>query len=135
MILSEFLLERISEDEAVVAETLRAPGLLDWTPERGWPEAVGLSGPVDGPSGYTSIVVDPLRVLAECAAKRRIVEIHSGGHECPGVGQVWWSEEHDDWTEPCPTMRALAVVYAGHPDCQQEWTRPDVTKRPTRPGG
>ena len=44
---------------------------------------------------------DPARVLAECDAKRRIVE----------------RRNHLDG----PTLRALAAVYADHPDWREEW--------------
>ena len=42
------------------------------------------------------------RALAECEAKRRIVEVH--GHRCP-----------------CATLRALAQPYRDHPDFDPEW--------------
>lgn len=73
------------------------------------------------------------RVLAECEAKRRIVERHTPFHvttkndglnwdyrgcgEChtpEGVeeGQTWW---------PCATLRLLALPYADHPDYRDDW--------------
>lgn len=55
-------------------------------------------------------------VLAECAAKRKIVE------ECgPGVDEVCQSYAGNYVYAPCPTLRAVAVPYADHPDYQQEW--------------
>lgn len=58
----------------------------------------------------------PARVLAEVAAKRRIVQLHVSGEawcdHCAGPGDI------DD---SCPTLRALASVYADHPDYRQEW--------------
>jgi hypothetical protein len=71
----------------------------------------------------------PDRVLAECTAKRVIIEQH-------GPGDNWYREYCEtcaDWEDaeigegppniefPCPTLRAVAAVYAGHPDYQQEW--------------
>lgn len=69
----------------------------------------------------------PARVLAECAAKRLIWVEHAvwvsrssvwGGDprycvtcDRPGVPVRW----------PCPSMRALALPYAGHPDFRPEW--------------
>ena len=86
--LSAFLLQRIEDDE-------RQAGIADL-----------------GDEYFT-----PARVLAECEAKRRIVELHrevtfeeaveraAGGCRCRG-----------GW--PCPTLRALAAVYADH---REEW--------------
>jgi hypothetical protein len=112
MNLAEFLLARIAEDEAGAkrgaAEIAADP--YAWT---------------DFPSGEW----DPTRVLAECAAKRRIVERHApedyntafvGSEviqvctECAGGGSPG-----ADW--PCGTMRDLAAVYADHPDYRDEW--------------
>ena len=50
------------------------------------------------------------RIDAECAAKCRIVELH---RDCDDVAYG------DDST--CPELRALATVYADHPDYRQEW--------------
>lgn len=47
---------------------------------------------------------DPARVLAECEAKRRIVEWYSGS-------------DPDDQ----PVVKLLALPYAGHPDHREEW--------------
>jgi hypothetical protein len=68
---------------------------------------------------------DPARVLAECAAKRAIIEQHresrffarhQGCVVCrTGSGPLLPVEY------PCPTVRALAAVHKDHPDYQQEW--------------
>ncbi len=141
MTLTEFLLARIAEDEAVAAAAVsRRDGVDKW-------EAVG-SGTVVGP-GYDKVKHvmlpssedgaarhiarhDPARVLAEVEAKRRIVGIHeldpievyswgtTGGgcglcdHSCETGGDTWG---HD----PCETLKALALPYADHPDYRQEW--------------
>ena len=60
MTLTEFLLARIAEDEKVAR---------DWHHH---PSKVEVHG---GGTGYLGIV-NPERVLAECEAKRRIVELH-----------------------------------------------------------
>jgi hypothetical protein len=67
---------------------------------------------------------DPARVLRECEAKRRIVGAHpytdDGGHCCAdpqgGLGEEMY------WNEPCPTLAALAAVYAEHPDYDESWS-------------
>lgn len=86
---------------------------------------------------------DPLRTLAEVNAKRLLLAEHAD--------YVVWSEgetssgepvQDPDWvcrtcvdrsapepweladarTQPCPTLRILALPYADHPDYRQEWT-------------
>ncbi|MFE9382410.1 DUF6221 family protein [Streptomyces sp. NPDC007025] len=54
---------------------------------------------------------DPTRVLAEVAAKRRILRWHLD-EECCSVCL--------DDVEGCPLFRALALPYAGHPDYREE---------------
>lgn len=122
--LPEFLLARIAEDEAVAIETRDSHDPLIWTPDDyGDSGAWGMGGPVDGPSGYGSIVITPARVLAECEAKRRIVEIHSADHECSAPGDGYAGVFAADGTMPsaCVTMRALALPYADHEQFQEEW--------------
>lgn len=105
MTITEFLLARIEEDESEArlsyssfAEALRDQGMplvADWL------------------AGKES------RVLAECEAKRRIVELHDGGivegqqqtHECDGTHGVI----------ECGTLMALALPHADHPDYLEEW--------------
>jgi hypothetical protein len=78
---------------------------------------------------------DPARVLAECAAKRRIVELHplmdgTTYRGTPCCARCTANGEYpadDDYTDeqnwPCPTLRALASVYADHPDFREEWAQ------------
>jgi hypothetical protein len=129
MTLTEFLLARTAEDEVAARATLAAHDPLDWdtTPAHLMNGgAVGLDGPVDGPSGYSSVVVDPARVLAECEAKRRIVGIHHPGKYRPDECQVCFDPttaagDYDFEYLPCSTLRALALPYTDHPDYQDEW--------------
>lgn len=62
---------------------------------------------------------DPARVLAECAAKRAIVELCArhlyGELGVPKIKDSEWMRWGD------PILFALAAVYADHPDYQQEW--------------
>ena len=108
MTLVEFLEARIAEDEA---------------------EAKPMAGLDDDDRGGWAIVYAE-RVLAECAAKRAILEMHG-----PVKDEGWKSGEDNDflwcgscgsiddspWPYPCGTLQALAAVYADHPDYQQEW--------------
>lgn len=95
--LTEFLLARIAEDEEYV---------------RG---------------------IAPARVLAEFAAHRRIVELHAVSESVETSG---WTkgvpyfrcaacDDVDGGCEVagCNTLRALAAVYADHPQFRQDWRR------------
>jgi hypothetical protein len=101
--LAEFILARIAEDEAAVPASHLED---DW------------STGYDMDAEMMLVRVD--RWLAECAAKRRLVELHSRAHHCDdeatgGTGWVWEFET-------CPTLRLLALPYASHPDYQaEEW--------------
>lgn len=89
---------------------------------------------------------DPARVLAEVAAKRRIIAEHptltifsedmAGGEriEVPEwycrrcfdtSGRPPW-DDVDRVEEPCPTLRLLALPYAGRDGWREEWA-PDPT--------
>lgn len=68
-------------------------------------------------------------VLADCEARRRIVELHAP-LDCEGVTVCSECGPDEDvrfrveaygrgW--PCLTMRVLAQVYADHPDYREEW--------------
>lgn len=123
MTITEFLLARISEDEAV------ARGAVDQWRHGSWRDyAMGIF-PVGEEYHYVVEYVnhegigahiarhDPARVLAGCEAKRRIVELHSGetasnDPQCRHIADEW----------PCPTLLALVSVYAGHPDHDPAWT-------------
>ncbi len=113
--LTDFLLARIAEDEEI------ARAVLD-----------GDDYSVSGRALMEHVARhDPARVLAECEAKGLIVELHSGttdalwygvrmpddGMGCRTCGEV--GEYAVPW--PCATVRALAAVYAEHPDYRNEW--------------
>ena len=69
------------------------------------------------------------RVLAECEAKRAVIEQHGPGEGhyrdyCETCAE-WWAAEIGEGPPgvrfPCPTLRAVAAAYSNHPDYQQEW--------------
>ena len=113
--LADFLLARIAEDEAVAKRAVEdgAEYLAydngstghDWLSESG--------------------EYDPARVLAECEAKRRIVGLHTGQHEC--VGEKYGDPQACIYVSPGfmheddPTLRLLALPYAGHPEYDERW--------------
>ncbi|QFU87864.1 DUF6221 family protein [Amycolatopsis sp. YIM 10] len=76
---------------------------------------------------------DPKRALDELEAKQRIIELHASRIS------IWWPDQEacevevckvcseseyspdGDVEAPCPTVRLLALPYAGHPDYREEW--------------
>lgn len=71
---------------------------------------------------------DPARVLAEVDAKRQILGLHVAAEYIrndpfAGCTTCSWRDYMEDlhvrW--PCPTLRLLALPYAGHPDYREEW--------------
>jgi hypothetical protein len=116
--LTEFLLARIAEDEDV-ARLVESPvtrGLATIN--------------VGGDSGRRPVAVSigPARVLAECEAKRRIVDtyvklVSNPEHQrITSKGSVDYSDSGlviDHLFED--VLQPLAQVYADHPDYQQEW--------------
>lgn len=107
--LTDWLLACIAEDEAVARRVQEAP-----------PSAVALLWGSVFPTPENRTPFDPARVLALCEAHRRIVEWHepyrmASLDYCSSCGDV----PQVDY--PCPTLRALAVIYADHPDYRAEW--------------
>ena len=110
MDLAEWLLARIAEDEA---RAFRWPDTLD-PPPSGHPFWLDTLGhPIYEPRP---------RVLAECAAKRAIVELHSVDHGCPDLSQM----DSYTWVNApcnanCTTLRLLALPYVDEPGYRPEW--------------
>ncbi|MGZ4574770.1 MAG: DUF6221 family protein [Mycobacteriaceae bacterium] len=97
MTITEFLLARIAEQKAMVRDP-RYIWSLDH-PEIGAPE----------------------KVLAECEAKRQIVEGHAENDDPCAIKDGDWPDAWGDEPWPCRTIRNLASIYAGHPDYREEW--------------
>ena len=104
--LTDFLLTRIAEDEATALAGRNADVI--------WPLRGALGVVTTGEDLY--LAVTPDRVLAECEAKRRIIAA--------------WPDPFGQWTavqadaaraQKDPTLRALALPYATHPDYRDEW--------------
>ena len=107
--LAEFLLARIQEDEAAAKDaganvwTEQSSGVLD-TGE--WPDGVHALGD----SRVTRFIAehDPVRVLAECDTKRRIIKTLS------------WDD--DPWRGARDyLLMLLALPYADHDAYREEW--------------
>jgi hypothetical protein len=70
---------------------------------------------------------DPFRVLAECEAKRRLVDLHTretdmGEHRCIALDGDWVTSTYPGG-RLCGTLTLLALPYANHPDYREEWRR------------
>jgi hypothetical protein len=141
MTLTEFLLARIAEDEEVARNATVGPWWYDpskmnavdheesvFAGSRG-PSAITVAstGPCDdiGSMADAAHIArhDPARVLAECEAKRRIVEEHRTvayeDAEMNDVGTGCYTCGFAD--EECETLLILATIYADHPDYDESW--------------
>jgi hypothetical protein len=121
--LDEFLLARIAEDKRIAVDAATAAGGEDW--------------PVDGPPAaeagsqaaaeYVSRH-DPGRVLAECAAKRRMVlACREAGPDLTFLGRRpagmadFPLTPHGTHELAALTLALLALPYAAHHDYREEW--------------
>lgn len=125
MTVTEFLRARIEEDEAAAKTCLEPANLVPYSDDRIpaiKPEEWGalVDNYLGGPMGKHCARHDPLRVLAECAAKREI------------LGAAAKMASYPD--RLCdPTLRSalnvfyeyavfpMVAIYKHHPDYQQEW--------------
>jgi uncharacterized protein DUF6221 len=122
MTLSEFLLARIAEDEATAERWPAAPDYGFGPDGKLWMDSRG--HPIWAPRE---------RVLAECAAKRRIAELHKPARDESWLGTYEYGtaclvcvDFHADvdccnQPYPCPTLKAVAASYADHPDYDSRW--------------
>lgn len=119
MNLADFLLARIAEDEELARDTAAE----HYNGDHGGTGCCGQS------RQFLSAHA-PARVLAECEAKRRIVELHAVSTKREWVnpidGPAYQEDEHTcaicGWVpEVCETIKLLALPYADHPDYREEW--------------
>lgn len=105
MTLTNFLLTRFAEDEAVakrladtIVSDLRSCDL----------------GSHEPPLGLPSVTMTPDRALDECEAKRRIVEhLRTVAEDhAEHSGWVYFAEQ---------PLKLLAAIYADHPEYREEW--------------
>jgi len=126
MTLSDFLLARINEDETVARVAIRTTA-AEWVDcgsrllgKSGEPNVfeVGFAEVTSG--RYEAALAhiarhDPAHVLAECEAKRRIVEFHGPTAEpdplCSACNVAY----------PCETPVLLALPYASHRHYREGW--------------
>src|SRR5574337_1430284 len=133
--LTEFLLARISEDETLARKSSPSPwqyGDVESVAGGSLYDKTRMIGSLhyEQPTDHDGTIVrhllsdeadangahiarhDPARVLAECEAKRRIVEdrLHLDTVR-PGAIRA-----HSEWA-----CRVIASIYADHPDYREEW--------------
>jgi hypothetical protein len=138
--LAEFLLVRIAEEETKAKSWRRARmnvdipeitmsyGLEPWIVVGG--DKITVTDEMYA-AWYEPVEPDP-KVMAECEAKRRIVQLHRATHECAkfngdheggvyGFAGVFSTESDWDPESACDTLRALAEPYRDHPDFAAHW--------------
>lgn len=167
--LTEFLLARIAEDEAAARSATQGqwvrygdgrfydytvgltPAFVPW-PQTGGNRSPGrdysaeIVGGVQEADGTHIVRWNPARVLAECEAKRRIVEFHSKWpvlvegpprFDQPGTDlntlamrmtrEIAWLTQQEyvkrfgTEAPTAPMLRVLAMPYADHPDYDENW--------------
>lgn len=153
--LTDFLLARIAEDEAVARAASPSPwqyGTVESVAGGSLYDATRMIGAVhyEQPEDHDGRIVrhllsdeanangvhiarhDPARVLAECEAKRRIVQMHrpSGEFDSDACILCQWdidceaprADHHDGaGSFPCDTVKVLAAIYSDHPEWRDEW--------------
>ena len=135
MTLTEFLLARIAEDEAVARAAIERDG-DHWATESLGHDGSRINGTVDkgNPRAYSGspelwddegalgmhdetaahiVRWDPARVLRECAAKRAIVEAMVEHDAATGEEPAYY------WVPP--VLGIFASVDANHPDYDEDW--------------
>ena len=116
--LATFLLARIAEDEAV-ARAASEFGNSSWQPGEAHRWKLNDQDDLPMTEAESAHIArhDPARVLAECAAKRALVErdARQVSYVFAGPGEPPTREEGTD------TLRLLALPYADHPDYQEDW--------------
>jgi hypothetical protein len=116
MNINEFLEARIAEDEATAVaainqrndEIARGRYVKGREPKPQWDVLVW-----DDWVGGPAIAMGAERLLAACAAKRLIVDIH--------LDMDPYCCVCENFPYPCDTVKTLATIYAAHPDYQVEW--------------
>lgn len=125
MTVGEFLLARIAEDEEVAAaakaDSADADGHWWWDGvdfEGSWPTSERPKGESYAFQSWEVMAerFDPARVLAECEAKRRIVERATATMGARTPDDV-------DFYHAAYDLMDLALPYADHPDYDEAWRR------------
>ena len=134
MNITEFLEARISEDEKLA----KACDSIEWriiseddTRHQLWVEGLSIAAAdstwdacIAVADAEHAVRHDPTRVLAECAAKRVVLELARQAIEDEKEFDDYeWQgtvERAEPWTGDA-ILHAIAAVYKDHPDYQKEW--------------
>jgi hypothetical protein len=104
MDLANFLLARADDVDAEAGRM----GEASW----------GLASTAD--AARLNLFSQQMRVQADVL--RRVVKLHTeaepSAHECMGDSSTYGIAEYDD---PCPTLRLLGLLFAGHPEFDRSW--------------
>ena len=135
MTLTEFLEARIAEDEAVVTELIAdyMSSLMEERKRYGRPEdELTPIAPIEttydpgqdyslSPDDYYPLLnVHPARVLAECAAKRGLIDKARWADEA-GEDALMTAGEYGRASAFEDVLEWLALPYADHPDYDEAW--------------
>jgi Family of unknown function (DUF6221) len=121
--LDEFLLARIAEDRRIAVDAAAVAGREQWAAGE---EPAAAAGPP--PAAEHVARHDPARVLAECAAKRRLVlacrevrpDLSFLGRRPHGMADFPLTPrgEHE---LAALTLALLGLAYTGHHDYREDW--------------
>ena len=120
MTITEFLTARLDEDEA----TARASEFpAEWVARPDMTNQPIMAGGYRIATSAASVMGhiarhDPARVLADVAAKRAIVALHSASD---GRDPSCSSIDYPELAEDCETLRAMLQPFADHPDYDKAW--------------
>ena len=121
--LDEFLLARIAEDKRIAVDAASESGREEWTVED-----APSSGPPHGMTAEHVARYDPARILAECAAKRRLLlacrdirpDMRILGSRPAGMADFPLAPT-DQHQLAALALALLALPYADHPEYRTEW--------------
>ncbi|MGZ4565945.1 MAG: DUF6221 family protein [Blastococcus sp.] len=106
--LVEYLLARIAEDDVVAFSAAREEELFGSLAQYAEGD--------DDPRLTHAARWRPERVRIDAVTRKQIVQMHGETqHACTGV------DSHGTAAAPCPTLRLLALPYAGYPGYRDEW--------------
>lgn len=131
-----FLWVRLDEDEQAARAAIKPEAMYPWgdtslpqMPVESWPDAV--RGYLGGTWGEHCARHDPVRVLREVDAKRRIIDLHEpvphaltveeGGGSYLACAVCPHPRIDIPHVLPCDTLRLLALPYVDHPDYREGW--------------
>ena len=125
--LEKFLRRRLAEDEAAAFEAASGPVVSDLVT---WLDRI-----LDSKEHFATVARLPAKhresMLAEVEGQRQIIRLHHPGRVWTGSAYedgkcttclLWESQGYSNYEDsPCPTLRALASMYADRDGYREEW--------------